>query len=496
MDKYKDKIASIKKLFRKKRAWAILIIAIIFLVYIFKPASTTLSVVIDQARYIDLKQTVLATGQVTSNTDLNLSFNSTGVVKSLRVKVGDKVKRGDILATIDQGSVFASLTQARGALAAAEARLKRIQESEEVTLAQVNLDQTKIIQDTLVKSAYIKLLNSTPEALPSDGDENYEAPTISGSYSLGKEGSIILDIYQSQGGHSFSVSGIVAGSGVANTLTPQPIGNSGLYIIFPEDINPNLDWIITLPNKKAANYITNLNAYNEAVANAQSEIDKRTTELALKKARFTGSDIDLARADVVSAQGQLQAAQAKYEDTLLRAPADGTVTSIDIKLGELSEVQKPVIIIQDISNLYIEAKINESSIANIQLGQKVSMTFDAFGPGRIFDGNVVHIDPSAVTTDGIVNYKINTSILSLDKAIRSGMNADIAVITAEKSNTLVIPKAALVTKDSKTYANVITDKKRKKYKEVEVTTGLIGDGNLIEIISGLSDGQDIAIVSK
>ena len=51
-------------------------------------------------------------------------------------------------------------------------------------------------------------------------------------------------------------------------------------------------------------------------------------------------------------------------------------------------------------------------------------------------------------------------------------------------------------KNNKTYANLITDKKRKKYKEVEVTTGLVGDGNLIEIISGLSDGQDIAIVSK
>ena len=124
------------------------------------------------------------------------------------------------------------------------------------------------------------------------------------------------------------------------------------------------------------------------------------------------------------------------------------------------------------------------------------MTFDAFGPDRIFEGTVVHIDPSAVTNDGIVNYKINTSILLLDQAIRSGMNADIAVITNERNHTLVIPKAALIMKDNKTYANIITDKKRKKYKEVEVTTGLIGDGNLIEIISGLSDGQDIAIVSK
>ena len=165
MEKYKNKILWVKSLFKKKRAWAILIIAIIFLVFLFKPSAPSESVVLDTVKYIDLKQTVLATGQVTSSTDLSLSFNTSGTVKSLRVKVGDVVKKGDILATIDQGSVLGSLTSARGALAAAEARLKRTLENEEVTLAQINLEQTKIIQDTLIKSAYTNLLNSTPEAL-------------------------------------------------------------------------------------------------------------------------------------------------------------------------------------------------------------------------------------------------------------------------------------------------------------------------------------------
>jgi len=498
MENYKDKITSIKKLFKKKRAWAILIIAVIFLVYIFKPAGSSESIVLDTVKYIDLKQTVLATGQVTSNTDLNLSFNTSGIVKSLRVKVGDVVKKGDILATIDQGSVLASLTSARGALAAAEAKLKRIQESEEVALAQVNLDQTKIVQDTLVKNAYTKLLNSTPEALPEDGTSDFTSPTISGSYTLGKEGVIKIETYSAGvNASAFRLSGLVGGTGTVAVSTPQPLGNSGLSVTFPETNNPSVtEWIINIPNTNASNYLTNYNAYKEALTTAKSEIDKRTTELALKKAKAEGSDIDLARADILSASGQLQQAQAKYEDTLLRAPADGTITSIDIKLGELSELQKPVIVLQDISNLYIEAKINESSIANIKLGQEVTMTFDAFGTGQVFNGSVVHIDPSAVTNDGIVNYKIKSSITTVDSGIRSGMNADINILTAEKLNVLVVPKASLVSKDSKMYANVITDKKRKKYKAVEVQTGLIGDGNLIEITSGLTNGQDIAIVSK
>jgi uncharacterized DUF497 family protein len=75
------------------------------------------------------------------------------------------------------------------------------------------------------------------------------------------------------------------------------------------------------------------------------------------------------------------------------------------------------------------------------------------------------------------------------------MNADIKIITAEKSHVVVIPKVALVEKNGKIYVNVITDKKRKKYEEREVGVGLTGDGNLIEITNGLSGGEDIAIVS-
>jgi HlyD family secretion protein len=485
----------VKKYYKKKRFWAIIIIVIIFLFFFLKPAKPVVNISIDTAKYVDLKQTVLATGQVTSNTDLNLSFNSTGIVKSLKVKVGDVVKKGDVLATIDQSTALASLTQARGALLSAQAKYKKLIEGGDVALAQVVLDQTKKTQDTIVKNAYKKLLNSTPEAFPDNGTDNYEAPIISGTYNGDKEGVINVNIYRTSGGIGFNLSGLVSGSGLGNNITPQPLGNSGLYIRFPST-NDFVNWVIQIPNKKAPDYLSNYNAYQSAVSQAESSIEQATKDLELKKTRSQGSDTDLARAEIISAEGQVQSAQAKFEDTILRAPADGTITSVDLKLGELSEAQKPIITLQDVSNLYVEAKINESNIANVKLGQSVTMTFDAFGTSRIFNGTVVHIDPGATTTDGIVNYKIKASILNLDQAIRTGMNADISILTAEKDHALVIPKAAVISRDDKTYVNVITKKDSQEYKEKEIKTGLTGDGNRIEITNGLSDGEEIAIVSK
>jgi multidrug resistance efflux pump len=67
----------------------------------------------------------------------------------------------------------------------------------------------------------------------------------------------------------------------------------------------------------------------------KSAIDQRTAELAIKQASARQSDIELANADIISAEGQVQLAQARYNDTVIKAPLDGTITSIDIKQGEL-----------------------------------------------------------------------------------------------------------------------------------------------------------------
>jgi multidrug efflux pump subunit AcrA (membrane-fusion protein) len=96
----------------------------------------------------------------------------------------------------------------------------------------------------------------------------------------------------------------------------------------------------------------------------------------------------------------------------------------------------------------------------------------------------------------VCGLQLNLAATTIDSAIRSGMNADISILTAEKQNVLVIPKAAIITKDGMIYVNIITDKKHKKYQEQKIETGLLGDGNLIEVKSGLSDGDQIAIISK
>lgn len=499
MKKAKD--IFINKVLKKKKVWIpLLVIIVVVLIFLLKPSNDAKNTVTNVAKYVDLKQTVLATGQVVSSTDLNLSFNTNGTVKSIKVKVGDKVKEGQVLATLDQASALATLTSARGALAAANARYKRILEgatSEEIKLSQVALDQTKNTQETLINNSYQNLLNSTPEAVPEDEEDNYIAPTISGTYKLGKEGKIIIETYNSSGGTSYTLSGLTTGTGLANTITPQPLGNSGLYIKFPSDPNAlSTDWVIEIPNKNAPDYLLNYNNHQATLAQAKSAIDQREAELAITKANARPSDIDLANADIISAQGQVGLASAGYNNTVIIAPVDGTITSIDIKQGELAQALKEVITLQDVSNIYLEANINEANITNLNVGMPVDITYDAFGTEKNFKGNITKIDPSSTLISGVVNYKVTASVEQTSE-LRPGMTANMTINVKEKNNILAIPSRAILTdKDGNKTLRIISDSKTKKWSEVSVTTGLEGDGSLVEITSGLKENDEFVILIK
>ncbi|MBP9711425.1 MAG: efflux RND transporter periplasmic adaptor subunit [Candidatus Pacebacteria bacterium] len=497
----------------KKIIYGLLLILVLFLGYkIFGPKDNSANITTDMAHVSNLKRTVLATGQVTSTTDLSLSFGKSGTVKSLRVKVGDQVRAGAILATLDQGTELAALTSARGAEAAAQARYQKILDgasSEEVALAQVALDnaksdqiRVKSQQQILVENAYKKLLSSSLEAVATNGSSSTTAPTISGSYNKTSEGQIHISVYTAGDGTRFNASGIVTASGVVST-SPQSVGNSGLSIAFAS-LNPGVtDWVIDIPNKNASDYVTNYNAYQSALKTEESAlgtsealVNQRNAELSLKKSMARPADLNLAQADILSAQGQVQSASANFEHTLLRAPTNGTVTKVDIKLGELAQAQNNVMVIQNVSDLYLEANINEANITSIIPDAHVDLTFDAFGSDKVFTGKVLRVDPSSTLISGVVNYKVTASIDSTPE-LRPGMTANMTILVSAKENIISVPSRAVLTdKSGKKTIRLVTNPKTKEWEQVEVTTGMEGDGGQVEITSGLNTGDEFVVLIK
>lgn len=418
-------IQNLKKFFKKRYIFAVIFLIIIVFVSI-KNRNSNKDFLVENVKRQDLIQSVLATGQVVSDTDLDLSFNSSGIVKSINVKVGDKVQKGKVLASLDQGSLLASLTQAQGSLLAAQAKYQKTLEGStlpEIALAKILLENAK----------------RDYENIKSEQDAIVEKA--------------LNDFWRSG-------------------LNENLVGVKDEYTVL----------------KKAR---------DTAVASAKALVDQRQAELDIKIASATDSDISLAKADILSAEGQVKLAESNLGNSMIIAPTSGTVTKVDIKLGELAEANKKSITIEDVENLYIEAKINEANISFIKLNDPVSIVYDALGPEKVFYGSVFSIDPSSTTEDGVVNYKVK---ISLDpeniNQIRPGMNADITIITLEKKDVLVVPVLSTINRDGQYFIKKLRDQKKKSYEEIPVKVGDKGDGNLIEILEGINEGDRVVVNTK
>lgn len=476
---------------RKRLIWGVIALAIILVAAtsVFGGGNKPGNIQTDKVRRQNIEQTVLSTGQVVSSVDLSLSFQASGVVRQVLVKEGQRVSRGATLATLDQASVRASLTSAQGSLAQAQANYNKIlagASSEDVQVSKAAVASA----ETTVKNAYTTLLNSGLNAIPAAENSSEGTLAITGTYTGSAQGEYRILIE----GLNYKVlnrdleTGPTPAPQLITRSVPIAIGTHGLYMTFSAtgSFDTGDRWIISIPNTQASTYLANLNAYQAA----KQALEQAEAALALKQAQARQPDLQAAQAQVLSAQGQVAAAQAAYNNTIIRAPSAGTITKVNTKVGEQAVASQEAMILQDVGDLHSEANVSEADIASIQVGQDVDYTFDALGPDRHFSGKVQAVNPASTVISGVVNYKVTASIENAPE-IKPGMTANMTILVAQKDGALVVPSNAVITKSGRKYVRLIDDPKKKTYHEVEVKVGLNADGGLVEITSGLEEGQEI-----
>lgn len=303
-----------------------------------------------------------SSAEVPSNENtVSLSFPVSGKVDTVDVSSGQSVKKGDMLMSLSTSDADGAISQAQGALEVAEANYDKILNGatgEDISVlqaavnsAQVNLDQTKSEQDILVQNAQANLLDSGLQAVAQNLSSSETPPVISGTYASGQQGEIDISEYADGTGAYFTTTGLVTATGTVSDTTPQPIGSTGLFIQFADmNVANSTVWVIAIPNKQSSEYLTNLNAYQSAVstqtqsvANSTAALNQAEANLSAETAQARPEDVALAKAQIDSANGALQVAEAAYNNDFIYAPADGVITSVDIQAGEIAIPNQEVI---------------------------------------------------------------------------------------------------------------------------------------------------------
>ena len=200
-------------------------------------------------------------------------------------------------------------------------------------------------------------------------------------------------------------------------------------------------------------------------------------------------DIDLCTAEVKKAQSAKVLLENKLKEATLRSPVDGQIVKINKRVGETVQLTDSVITLIPSKPFEIETDIYEEDIIRIKPGDQVDITLVAF-PDETFKGKVISIDPAEKLIEGIVYYKVSIGFEEEKEGLKLGMTADINIVTNIKENVLSIPESALIKKDKKTFVQVL---KAGEIEEREIQIGLEGSNDLIEVISGLEEGEEIIL---
>lgn len=211
-------------------------------------------------------------------------------------------------------------------------------------------------------------------------------------------------------------------------------------------------------NAQIASARASLAQAQAALANAEADYQRKA---GLGEQQLVArSDVDLARAardqaraQVASAQAQIRqqtastlTTQVNLDRTVIRSPVDGVVLTRTIEPGQTvaASLQAPELftIAEDLSKMQIELAVDEADIGQVEVGQPVSFTVDAF-QGRQFRGEVLQVRLAATDTSNVITYPVMVGVDNSDGTLLPGLTVNAEIEVSRRDDVLVVSNAAL-----------------------------------------------------
>lgn len=255
------------------------------------------------------------------------------------------------------------------------------------------------------------------------------------------------------------------------------------------------------------NYERSEKLMKEGVLPQQSYEDARSVyELALNRqnvarAQLTVSEakVGQARAEVAQAQAAVDRSREELNYATIRSPIHGMVLSRDVEIGSpvssilnMGSAATLVMMLGDISQVYVRGKVDEADIGVVKLGQPSRIKVETFKE-RTFEGKVTEISPLGVDKDNVVTFEVKVSILNPGGELRANMTANAEIVLDEHTGALLIPESAVIY-DAKRNATVevpVPGKPNGREKR-QIKVG-ISNGTRTEVIEGLKQGEKVVL---
>src|SRR3989344_107523 len=469
------------------KRWIILAAAVLVLVaggfwYFNKPVASDYESV--PARRGDILQEVSVTGRVKPSQSVELAFERAGRAVWVGARVGDKVWAGQILVSLYNADLKAQLDEAEANLKAEEAKLAELQRGsrpEDIAIQEAKVTEVRQALTDKLRDAYTK----SDDAVRNEIDQLFSSPRSSNPKL------------------NFPADAQLASAAELKRVLTEQILNSWFLSLdslaagsdlelFAAEGKRNLASVREFLNEIAL-LVNDLKPAVNNLSSAESDWLIARRELALKEAGTSSEEIGGQQAKVAKARAGADNIRAQIAKNVLAAPFGGTVTRQDAKVGEIVSAGEGVTALISEAEFEIEAAVPEADLAKIKVGNSARITLDAYGADVNFDARVVAIDPAETMVEGVATYKTTLLFAVRDERIKSGLTANVDIFGERRGGVMVVPQRAVISKDGGKFVKVL---RGGKIEETKIIAGLRGSDGNIEIISGVSEGDEILIFSE
>lgn len=436
--------------------------------------------------------TVGGTGQIFTSQQINLFPKVAGEVDRIKVESGKSVSAGDLLLTLDDKDAQNAVRDALLDLESAQLDFNELQSSPDPNLPDATTQAQNAAYNTIADAfvdlaTMITTLNDilyNSSYLEEDTMGTYDATSQEYKETAQTKYVMALDAYNqnlkeykviTRESSAESIINVLNLTENTSKLAGEAVKNTDILL---EHIDDQIDAedrpaSLTRDQNSLDIYTGQVNTHLESI------ISDRDAILVLS------FDLESQSITLQQKQNDLSDAQVDLKDYQILASVDGIIAAINVE--ENDQVTTSTAVVTLVSHEMIsEISLNEVDVPKVKIGQKATLTFDAFDEYKI-TGKVFEIDLLGTVEQGVVTYNVKVSFDAINENLKPGMSVSANITTEVKEDVILVPNSALEQKGDSYFVKTMVDGKPRL---LEVQIGLANEMQT-EILSGIAEGDEI-----
>ena len=429
-----------------------------------------------------LSATVLATGSVKAivGAEVKVGSRISGVVKRLPVNIGSVVRKGQLIAELDDRETRSQVDQARANLIASRTRLGELEAGYASQVVQSRTDVERAEANLAAARSRLEQARTTVGTVPLEVTAQIQQAKAAVEQAEANRANAKAKYDRMQ---HLLAQDFVAQQDADNARTEYEVATSQVR---------HAQAVLDAANANASQTQLKL----EDVSQAQEAVHQADSALRMARAntaqvRVKEQAIRTARAQVMQAEAALRYAETQLSYTRIVSPIDGVIASVSTQEGETiaAGLTAPTFVtIIDLARLQVDALVDETDIGRVKVGQSATFTVDSY-PDEEFAGTVTAIYPKAIIDQNVVNYDVVISVANPRNLLRPDMTVNVTIAVATREDVLAVPNKAIKREDGTKVVYVLHNGSPERRA---VKTGW-KDSDYTEVVSGLKEGEPVLL---